>query len=180
LCYRESIFKNKLKNSFVENVVIKLSRNPGARETAQKTIALRQEKLPDWQKIGTAGSFFKNPFVPRAKYRQLLKEIPDLPAYSDTPDAPDASAGAVKIPAGRLLDELGWKGKRTGRVGTWPKHALVIVNYGGATGQEILDFATAMQADIKKNYDLVLEPEVNIVNPSSANNPKLCTHPPLP
>ncbi len=150
--YRESAFKHELKNYFVESVTVKLSKNIRAKKIAEETTALRKEKLPDWAKIGTAGSFFKNPFVSYEKLAELQKEFPDLPHFAN------------KIPAGFLLEKLGWKGKRIGNVGTYEKHALIVVNYGGATGEEILDFSRQMQADIKKHYDIELEPEVNIIS----------------
>mgnify|MGYP001604120376 FL=1 len=150
--YRESAFKHELKNRFVESVTIKLSKNPDSKRIAQETAALRKSKLPDWTKIGTAGSFFKNPFVSQEKLADLLEEIPDLPHFSN------------KIPAGFLLERLGWKGKRIGNVATYDKHALIVINCGGATGQEILDFTKQMQADVKRAYDIDLEPEVNIIS----------------
>ncbi len=149
--YRESAFKHELKNHLVESVTVKLSKSPDSKRIAAETIALRKSKLPDWTKLGTAGSFFKNPFVSQEKLVELQKEIPDLPNFSK------------KIPAGFLLEKLGWKGKRIGNVGTYEKHALIVINYGGATGQEILDFTLHMQADVKKNFGIDLEPEVNII-----------------
>ena len=140
------------------------------KQVAQATIAQRKIKMPDWTKIGTAGSFFKNPFVSKEKYADLQKEVSELQSYPinkmlyPNPDDPVFQmTDLVKIPAGRLLDQLGWKGKIIGNVGTWPKHALTVVNFGGATGLEILDFAQQMQSDIKKHFDIDLVPEVNIV-----------------
>lgn len=150
--YRDSVFKNELKNYFIESVTIKLSKNTDSKRIAAETTVLRKEKLPDWTKLGTAGSFFKNPFVEKEKLADLKKEFKDLVSYD------------LKIPAGYLLEKLGWKGKRIGQVGTWPKHALIIINYGGATGQEVLDFALQMQQDVKKNFDIYLEPEVRIIS----------------
>lgn len=96
--------------------------------------------------------------------------MPDLQAYPvnkmlyPNPDDPVVKmADMVKIPAGRLLDELGWRGKRIGNVGTFEKHALVVVNYGGATGLEILNFSQKMQEDIRKNFEIELVPEVKII-----------------
>lgn len=149
--YRESVFKHELKNCFIESVTIKLCRNPNSKKIAEETIALRKEKLPDWTKFGTAGSFFKNPFVSQEKLVDLLKYKPDLHHFSN------------KIPAGYLLEKLGWKGKRIGNVGTYEKHALIIINYGEASGQEILEFSQDMQADVKSAYGIELEPEVNII-----------------
>ncbi len=137
---------------------------------AEAVINQRKIKMPDWTVLGTAGSFFKNPFVSKQKYSELRATISQLQAYPvdhmlyPNPDDPIFQmSDMVKIPAGRLLDELGWKGKRIGNVGTFERHALVVVNYGGATGQEILEFTQKMQEDIKKNFAIELEPEVNIL-----------------
>lgn len=195
--YRDSAFKDEFSDFLLTSVTIRLSKtarpnttyhsryeslafylphHPDTpytpKEIAQAAIKLRQSKLPDWKKIGTAGSFFKNPNVTWKKYQELSAQITDLQFYPpdklsyispDIPDLPDLPDRLVKIPAGRLLDELGWKGKRIGRVGTWPKHALTVVNYGGATGQEILDFANKMKENIKSHFAINLEPEVNIL-----------------
>lgn len=130
----------------------------------------RKIKLPDWHQIGTAGSFFKNPFVSKTKFDELAKVVKDLQPYPvnamlyPNPDDPVFKmVDMVKVPAGRLLEELGWRGKRIGNVGTHEKHALVLVNHGGATGQEVFDYAKLMQEDVKKNYDVDLETEVNII-----------------
>lgn len=137
---------------------------------ADAVVRLRTKKLPDWHKILTAGSFFKNPFVSKAKFEELKKEVPELQPYPvdkmlypNPNDRVFEKSDLVKIPAGRLLDELGWRGKRIGNVGTFEKHALVVVNYGGATGLEILEFSEKMKEDIKKNFDIQLEPEVIIL-----------------
>ena len=126
--------------------------------------------MPDWHKQGTAGSFFKNPFITKTKLADLQNKIPDIQYYPTTgmdyPKLTDpalATSDYVKIPAGRLLDELGWKGKRVGNVGTFDQHALVIVTYPGATGAEVYEFAEAMRADIKKHFSIDLEYEVVIV-----------------
>lgn len=174
--YRESIFK-KTPNFFVTSAVFKFSKFPNSLASpksarrrggggpnspqflATQTTSLRQAKLPDWKKYPTAGSFFKNPLVSKKKLNELLKEFPDLPSFPSSPSDPSIN----KIPAGFLLDKLGWRGKKIGRVGTWPQHALIVINYGRATGQEILDYSQKMQADVKKNFDIDLEPEVNII-----------------
>lgn len=198
LYYRDSIFKNDLKNKFfITRVTFKLFKTArfdtnyyGSKPyeslqveidkiakppytpkiIAQAVINQRRIKMPDWKVLGTAGSFFKNPFVSKTKFNQLTKLVKDLQSYPvnrmlyPNPDDPIFQmADQVKIPAGRLLDELGWKGKRIGNVGTFEKHALVIVSYDGATGMEILDFSQKMQEDIKKHFDIELVPEVNII-----------------
>lgn len=136
----------------------------------QAVVNLRAVKLPDWTTTGTAGSFFKNPIVTKSELQKLQSRISELQFYPTThmdyPPENDPSLTAadyVKIPAGRLLDELGWKGKTIGRVGTFSKHALVIVTSPGATGQEVWEFSESMRADVSKNYGLNLEYEVVIV-----------------
>lgn len=181
--YRESVFKIK-PELLVTSVQYKLSKKPLANITyhsrfeslnitnptplniANAVIELRQKKLPSVDKVGTAGSFFKNPIVTKAHYSLLNTQVKELQWYpvdklqypKDAP-LPDL----VKIPAGRLLDELGWKSKVVGRVSTYERQALAIVNLGGATGQEIFDYAEMMREDIKKNFDIVLEYEVRII-----------------
>ncbi len=174
--YRESIFKNN--SDFVTSVVFKLSKTakfatdyesryeslknylPNGTLTpkiiAEAIIKIRTDKLPDWKKIGTAGSFFKNPVISQEKFILLQKEIKELQSYP-------AKSDLVKVPAGRLFDELGWKGKRVGKVATYEKHALTVINLGGATGQEILDYTQQMQVSVKRAYDIDLEPEVKII-----------------
>lgn len=189
--YRESIFSKRLKNqAFVTSVTLRLSKSahydtsyhsryeslartldkqgPGPyspKQIAQAVTELRLEKLPDWRKIGTVGSFFKNPLVKKDKAEDLQKEITELQTYpAEKLQYPEITEGEfVKIPAGRLLDELGWRGKKIGNVGTWEKHALTVVNYGRATGQEILDFTNQMKADVKSHFDIDFVPEVNII-----------------
>ncbi len=196
--YRDSIFKHELKNKFfVTSVTFKLFKSAhfdtnyyGSRPyeslqseidkiakppytpkiIAQAVTNQRKVKMPDLEKLGSAGSFFKNPFISKEKLADLQKEIPEIQVYPvnamlyPNPDDPALKiTDQVKIPAGKLLDKLGWQGKRIGNVGTFEKHALVVINYGGATGQEILDFALQMQTDVKKNFGIDLEPEVNII-----------------
>lgn len=190
--YRESSFKHSSGKHLVTSVTYELSKTAhfdtsyhsryeslaselpahaaySPKDIAEAVIRLRTKKLPDPAKIGTAGSFFKNPVVTKAKYLQLKTQLADLQAYPPQKLAyVDESqwldeATEVKIPAGRLLDELGWRGKRVGNVGTHTTHALTIVNYGGATGQEIYYFAEKMRADIKTNFDIDLEYEVQII-----------------
>jgi len=140
--------------------------NPQSSDIANAVIRLRRKKLPDWEKVGTAGSFFRNPVISKEKYLQLSSQVSQLQwypterlLYPENTDVPDF----VKIPAGRLADELGWKGKTIGQVSTAPNQALCIINLGGATGQEIYGFAETMRADVKNNFDIDLEYEVVIV-----------------
>ncbi len=200
--YRDSIFKNELKNKFiVTTVTLKLYKTPhfdinyfGSKpyeslETeikkvspdypntpltpkivAQAVISQRSIKLPDWHKVGTAGSFFKNPFVSIDKFESLKKEIPDLQTYPvdkmlyPNPDDPVFKmSDKVKIPAGKLLDQLGWRGKSIGKVGTFEKHALIVVSQKGAKANDILNFTNKMKADVFNNFQIRLEEEVNII-----------------
>ncbi len=130
----------------------------------QAVINLRTSKLPDPKKIGTAGSFFKNPLVTKDVYLSLKSQVSDLQSYPpEKLSYSDDLTDYVKIPAGRLLDELGWRGKRIGNVGTYPTHALTVVTYPGATGTEVWEFSEMMRADLKKNFNIDLEYEVVIV-----------------
>lgn len=188
--YRNS----SLKKVFVTSVMVKLSREAkfdtnyyGSKPyeslrgelgeppytpkmIAEAVIRQRTKKLPDWHKIGTAGSFFKNPFVTKEKFEEFKKIVPDLQPYPvdkmlyPNPNDPifDKS-DMVKIPVGKLLEKLGWLGKRIGNVGTYEKHALIVVNYGGATGMEILEFTQKMRDDILTNFNIDMHPEVKII-----------------
>ena len=181
--YRESIFKTK-PELLVTSVQYKLSKKPLANTTyhsrfeslnitnptplniANAVIELRQKKLPSIDKVGTAGSFFKNPIVSREKYSEISAQVKELQWYPTDKlqypkDAP--LPDLVKIPAARLLDELGWKSKVIGRVSTYERQALAIINLGGATGQEIFDYAEMMREDIKKNFEIELEYEVRVI-----------------
>lgn len=154
--YRESFFKRN-HEYLVTAVQFKLLKNSTPREAYEQTIKIRTQKLPDWTKVGTAGSFFKNPIVTKEKCSALNAQIKDLQTY------PTENPNMIKVPAGKLLDELGWKGKKIGRVSTHDKSALVIINLGGATGQEIFDYSQKMRSDVKKNFDIDLEYEVVII-----------------
>lgn len=154
--YRESFFKHHTEY-LITTVQFKLKKNSTPKEAYEEIIKIRTQKLPDWTKIGTAGSFFKNPIITNAQCSMLNAQIKDLQTY------PTENLDMIKIPAGKLLDELGWKGKKIGRVSTHDKSALVIINLGGATGQEIFDYSEKMRADILKNFDIDLEYEVIIV-----------------
>jgi UDP-N-acetylmuramate dehydrogenase len=129
---------------------------PTARQVADAVIAVRRRKLPDPAEIGNAGSFFKNPVVTRAHCEHLLETWPDLVHHAQ----PD---GSEKLAAGWLIDRCGWKGKNLGRAGVYPKQALVLVNNGGATGQEIMALARAIQDDVQARFGVRLEPEPVLV-----------------
>lgn len=128
-------------------------------DVMEAIIRQRSKRLPNIEDFGTAGSFFANPIVTVEKFQELNKTIDNLQSYP----AEGYSEKYLKIPAGRLLDELGWKGKMRGNVGTFERHALCVVTNMKASGREILDFITEMQNDVKNNYDVTLKPEVNII-----------------
>lgn len=176
--YRDSIFKNELKGQYaVTTVVLKLSKvpdinssygaiqseldergitEPDISDISDIVVDIRNSKLPDPQKLGNAGSFFKNPIVDEELYQQILEEYPNVPGYS-------MGTGRTKVPAGWLIEEAGWKGKVVGNVGTYRQQALVIVNHGGATGREILSLADNIQTSVKDQFGIALVPEVNII-----------------
>ena len=174
--YRSSFFKTEGKGQYVITAVrFRLTKKAhqinisygaikealGDQKTTPQNIAnavigIRQSKLPNPAELGNSGSFFKNPVITKAQYDQLLMSYPDLPAYPQ-------DNGEVKVPAGWLIDQLGFKGKRIGDAGVHAKQALVLVNYGTATGEEILALAIEIQATVKENFDIDLEAEVNIL-----------------
>ncbi|WP_138429289.1 UDP-N-acetylmuramate dehydrogenase [Fodinibius saliphilus] len=176
--YRNSIFKNELKGKvIVTEVVLKLSKNPelntsyGAiqselekrgisdptiRDISDIVIDIRNSKLPNPKETGNAGSFFKNPIVAENIFERIKKHYPEVPGYKMDDDM-------IKVPAGWLIEEAGWKGKVVGNTGTYRQQALVIVNHGGATGQEILDLAKEIQASVSEQFNIDLVPEVNII-----------------
>ena len=175
--YRESIFKNELKNKyFITAITIKLSTipkpnlkykslreyleksgasNPSLKEVSAAVTEIRKEKLPDPKIIANAGSFFKNVFVSDEKLAELLKNYPSMPFFKDDK--------GIKVPAAWLVEECGWKGKRKNGAGVYEKHALVLVNHGGATGPEIKELAEAIADSVKKKFGLTLTPEVNLI-----------------
>jgi len=124
---------------------------------ARAVIEIRSEKLPFFSELGNGGSFFKNPVVDQVTYEQLHAANPDLPAY------PLADGKGLKLPAGWLIDQAGWRGKRLGQVGCYRGQALVIVNHGGATGAEILAFSRQVQEDVQRRFGVRLEREVQLI-----------------
>ena len=177
--YRNSIFKQELKGrAIVISVTLRLSKRnhhlnteyyalserlEGSdsneitiRDIYNTVIEIRQSKLPDPALIGNAGSFFKNPIIDTDRFEQLKKSFSDVPSYP-------LEQGGVKVPAGWLIEQAGWKGKRVGNVGTYKNQALVIVNHGGATGEEIFEHAVRIQQSVKKLFGIELTPEVNVV-----------------
>ena len=114
-------------------------------------ISIRESKLPDWHVEGNGGSFFMNPVVSKEKLEELLSKYPDMPHYD------------TKIPAGWMIEQCGWKGKTLGKAGVHDKQALVLVNKGGATGQEILTLCNTIIHDVNEKFGITLHPEVNII-----------------
>lgn len=176
--YRQSRFKHEWKNRFLiisveyelseafqprldyGNIRAELERRnitePTAQQLRDTIIDIRNAKLPDPKVMGNAGSFFMNPIVSREKYEQLAAQYEGMPHY-------EIDADHVKIPAGWMIDQCGWKGKSLGRAGVHDKQALVLVNRGGATGAEIVALCEAIQKDVKAKFDIDIHPEVNII-----------------
>jgi UDP-N-acetylmuramate dehydrogenase len=176
--YRESVFKNKYKNQFaILSVCFRLRKHPvyhihyGAveqelekmgveelsiRAVADAVIHIRQSKLPDPALIGNAGSFFKNPIVTDQQFTELKKNHPDIPGYP-------APNGQTKLAAGWLIEQAGWKGYRKGDAGCYDKQALVLVNYGQASGENILSLSSEIIGSVSDRFGVVLEREVNIL-----------------
>jgi UDP-N-acetylmuramate dehydrogenase len=175
--YRDSVFKQMPLDAFaIMSVRFMLSRNftprieygditnilgargvlkPTARDLSNAIITIRSSKLPDPAVIGNAGSFFKNPIVPSELAHALAERFTDMPRF--------AAGNQFKIPAGWLIEQTGWKGRRIGAAGVHEHHALVIVNHGGATGADIWNVAQAVQADVKEKFGIRLEPEPRVV-----------------
>jgi UDP-N-acetylmuramate dehydrogenase len=175
--YRESVFKRALKNQYIIlSVTYQLRKEPvyntsyGAIEQelaamkistlsikaiSDAVINIRSSKLPDPKKIGNAGSFFKNPVIPTKQFDLLKKSFPELPGYTNNED--------VKLPAGWLIERAGWKGFRNGDAGCYDKQALVLVNYGKASGAEIYELSSKIIHSVQEKFRITLEREVNII-----------------
>jgi UDP-N-acetylmuramate dehydrogenase len=177
--YRESVFKNEAKNQYViTSVVFKLTKrdhkinvsygditaelaknditNPSLKEVSNAVIAIRQSKLPDPKELGNSGSFFKNPILLKSDFEKIHQQFPEMKYF-------DISDTEVKVPAGWLIEQAGFKGKRFGDAGIHKNQALVLVNYGNATGQEILDVSKNIQETIFKTFGIHIEAEVNVI-----------------
>lgn len=174
--YRDSVFKNPVNHSWliwevefglnkapVPNITYEpLAREfennkiPTIQQVREAVIRIRSSKLPDPDLTGNAGSFFKNPVVTDDVISALLSHYPDLPVYRQ-------KDGLSKVPAGWLIEQCGWKGYRDGPVGIYPKQALVLVNYGGATAGQILDLAQRIEQSVLERFGIRLEKEVRVV-----------------
>lgn len=133
--------------------------NPNAREIAAAVIRVRTRKLPDPSHVANAGSFFRNPVVAVDRARALLEEFPELPHWPEPP-------GRVKLSAGWMIDHLGWRGKSVGDAAVFDNHALVLINRGNATGNDVLKLARAIRDDVGKHFGVELEPEPLLVGGS--------------
>ena len=153
--YRDSAFKHELKGKYIVTSVVYKVKPGDATKTREEIIETRNGKLPKVGEVGSAGSFFMNPFVPEEQANELLKLYPDMPHF-ETPQG-------VKIPAAWLIEQCGWKGKTLGGAKVWPKQPLVIVNANHATAQDIIDLAAAVSASVKEKFNITINPEVNYI-----------------
>ena len=177
--YRESVFKNEVKDQYIiTSVVFKLTKrnhkinisygdinaelaknnitNPTLKDVSNAVIAIRKSKLPDPKELGNSGSFFKNPIVSKKAFEAIHAKFPEMKYY-------DVSETEVKVPAGWLIEQAGFKGKRFGDAGIHKNQALVLVNYGNATGQEILNVSKTIQETILSTFGILIETEVNVI-----------------
>ena len=161
--YRDSIFKHELKGKYIVTSVVYKVKPGDATKTREEIIATRMAKLPTVGEVGSAGSFFMNPFVPEEKANELLAQYPDMPHF-ETP-SPWGRAGerCVKIPAAWLIEQCGWKGKTLGGAQVWPKQPLVIVNANNASAKDIMELAAAVSASVKEKFGIDIHPEVNYI-----------------
>ena len=177
--YRESIFKHEVKDQYIiTSVVFKLTKQnhkintsygditaelaknnittPGLKDVSNAVIAIRKSKLPDPAELGNSGSFFKNPILLKSDFEKIHQKFPEMRFF-------DISETEVKVPAGWLIEQAGLKGKRFGDAGIHKNQALVLVNYGSATGQEILDVSKTVQDTVFNTFGIHIEAEVNII-----------------
>ncbi len=177
--YRESIFKQEVKNQYIiTSVVFKLTKvnhiiktsygdiiaelakhnitNPTLKQVSNAVIAIRKSKLPDPKELGNSGSFFKNPIVLKSDFEAIHTKFPEMKFF-------EISATEVKVPAGWLIEQAGFKGKRFGDAGIHKNQALVLVNYGNATGQEILAVSKKIQHTVFEKFGIHIEAEVNVI-----------------
>lgn len=176
--YRDSVFKRSMKGKMViTSITLKLSRkhhlnvsygaitqelqkmgvsNPGIRDVGNAVCAIRRSKLPDPAIIGNAGSFFKNPEVSASIHSDLKREFPNMVSYP-------FGSSSFKLAAGWLIEQCGWKGKVVGKTGSHKDQALVLVNYGGAMGEEVVRLSDDIRASVREKFGVEIEPEVNII-----------------
>jgi UDP-N-acetylmuramate dehydrogenase len=177
--YRESVFKNEAKDQYIiTSVVFELTKrnhrintsygditaelnkknitNPTLKDVSDAVIAIRQSKLPDPKELGNSGSFFKNPILLKTDFEKIHQQFPEMKYY-------EVSDTEVKVPAGWLIEQAGFKGKRFGDAGIHKNQALVLVNYGKATGQEILAVSETIQETIFNTFGIHIEAEVNVI-----------------
>lgn len=176
--YRDSIFKRDLKGQLcITHVYFRLSKKhqinisygaiakvleeknieqPTIKAISDAVIEIRQSKLPDPKILGNSGSFFKNPEIPLAQFEDLQKRFPNIVHYP-------LPNGKIKVPAGWLIEQCGWKGKRVGNTGAYEKQALVLVNYGNASGEEVYALAKEIAASVMEKFGIKITPEVNVV-----------------
>jgi UDP-N-acetylmuramate dehydrogenase len=177
--YRESVFKNEIKDQYIiTSVVFKLSKSnhkintsygditaeleknqittPSLIDVSNAVIAIRKSKLPDPKELGNSGSFFKNPILLKTDFEKIHLKFPEMKYY-------EISSTEVKVPAGWLIEQAGFKGKRFGDAGIHKNQALVLVNYGNATGQEILNVSREIQQTVFEIFGIHIEAEVNII-----------------
>ena len=177
--YRESIFKNEVKDQYIiTSVIFKLTRKnhtinisygdiqgelskkniaiPSLMDIGNAVTAIRQSKLPDPKVLGNSGSFFKNPLLKKSDFEIIHKKFPDMKYY-------EISETQIKVPAGWLIEQAGFKGKRFGDAGIHKNQALVLVNYGNASGQDILNVSREIQKTVFEKFGIEIEVEVNII-----------------
>ena len=177
--YRESIFKQEARDQYIITAVVfqltkinhkintaygdiqselakKNIQNPTIQEVSDAVIAIRQSKLPDPKVLGNSGSFFKNPIIPKSEFDKIHAKFPEMKFFT-------VSDTEVKVPAGWLIEQAGFKGKRFGDAGIHVNQALVLVNYGNATGQEILNVSKNIQQTIFNTFGIHIEAEVNVI-----------------
>ena len=177
--YRTSVFKNEVRDKYIiTSVVFNLTKvnhkksisygaikqqlsdknikEPTIKNISDTVIAIRESKLPDPKKLGNSGSFFKNPVIDKEAFRQFRVKFPEAPFYEVSPTE-------FKIPAGWLIEQAGFKGKKFGDAGVHKNQALVLVNYGNATGSEIWELAVRIQNKVEEIFGIYIEPEVNVI-----------------
>jgi UDP-N-acetylmuramate dehydrogenase len=177
--YRESVFKSELKGQYIivsvkfelslkpnlnlrygaieQELLVRGITDPTIKDVSQVVAHIRVAKLPDPSTIGNAGSFFKNPVITIAEFEPIKQNFPEVVNYP-------AGEGLVKLAAGWLIEQCGWKGKVVGNTGTWKDQALVLVNHGGATGQEVYNFSSQIIDSVYSKFGVLLQREVNIIN----------------